>query len=90
LSWQPAGGIRDAFFGKDTAFGSYAIFGKSNINLEDYTHELHHLWQSRAMNNLYLPVYGGLGITAIISKGVFYNYNNFYEQIGYGHYWFDY
>lgn len=90
LSMVYTDGLRDKLFGKETAFGSYAVWGKNSINLEDYTHELHHLWQSRAMNNLYIPAYSGLGMTALIMKGCFYNEYNFFEQIGYGHYWFDY
>lgn len=90
LSMVYSGGLRDKLFGKETAFGSYAVWGKNSINLEDYTHELHHLWQSRAMNNLYIPAYSGLGMTALIMKGCFYDEYNFFEQIGYGHYWFDY
>ena len=92
LSFVYKGGPRDKFFTteteKDTAFGSYAIFGWENIKDETYTHEMHHLWQSRAMNNLFWPTYSALGLSAVLAGGHFINDFNYYEQIGWLHYWY--
>jgi len=92
LTFVYKGGLRDKFFTteteKDTAFGSYAIFGWENIKDETYTHEMHHLWQSRAMNNLFWPTYSALGLSAVLAGGHFINDFNYYEQIGWLHYWY--
>ena len=92
LTFVYKGGLRDKFFTteteKDTAFGSYAIFGWENIKDETYTHEMHHLWQSRAMNNLFWPTYSALGLSAELSGGIFYDHLNYYEQIAYANTWY--
>ena len=46
------GGIKDRIFGTKTGYGAHAIFGcdKKNDSLNKiFVHEIHHLWQSRAM-----------------------------------------
>ena len=92
LTFVYKGGLRDKFFTteteKDTAFGSYAIFGYEDMSNNTFTHEIHHLWQSRAMNNLFWPTYSALGLSAILSGGRFIDDYNYYEQIGWLHYWY--
>lgn len=73
---------------KDTGFGSYAIFGYEDMSNNTFTHEMHHLWQSRAMNNLFWPTYSALGLSAVLAGGHFINDFNYYEQIGWLHYWY--
>ena len=84
------GGLRDIFFPSGTAIGTHAIIGDINIkdDLETYTHELHHLWQSRAMINQFIPTYIFQGLNAIAMGGNFVDYFNYLEQLSYGHEWF--
>ena len=72
------GGLRDKFFGKDRGWGSYAVFGNNHLYppinsdySEMYSHELHHLWQSRAMCNTFLRNYIAHGLTSLIGRGNF-------------------
>ncbi len=70
----------------DAGFSPYVVTGNSNLN-KVYSHELHHLWQSRAFNNLYLLNYGLQGINALLMGGEFLSTYNFYEDLAYGRYW---
>lgn len=86
------GGIKDKFFGTDTGYGAYAIFGcKNPLDTQDdiIVHEIHHLWQSRAMSNSFLLNYGLQGIIAEVMGGDFLDYLNYYEQIAYESKWFE-
>lgn len=92
LTFVYKGGLRDKLFStgndKDTGFGSYAIFGHVDMTNNTFKHEMHHLWQSRAMNNLFWPTYCALGLSAELSGGIFYDHLNYYEQIAYANTWY--
>ena len=96
LTFVYRGGIRDKFFAtktdKDTGFGSFAIFGwegmELNTNNDIFAHEMHHLWQSRAMGDIWGLNYSAMGLSALISGGNFLEYLNYYEQIAYSHCWY--
>lgn len=84
------GGLRDKIFGAGTGFGTYAIWGDANIfsDSETFSHEMHHLWQSRSMTDLFLPNYIINGIEAELMGGKLIDLYNYYEQIAYFHLWF--
>lgn len=90
LSLNYKGGLIDKFFDPAdnlaSGFSLHVVTGNSNLS-DVYMHELHHLWQSRAFNNLYLMNYGLQGINAILMGGNFLNKYNFYEDVAYGEYW---
>ena len=96
LTFVYKGGLRDKIFGKESAWGSFAVFGNNNLypptesKYSDlYSHELHHLWQSRAMGEIFIPNYVAHGLTSLIGRGDFIEKMNFYEQIGYFHHWYE-
>ena len=96
LTFVYKGGLRDKFFGKDRGWGSYAVFGNNYLYPPTdsdssvlYSHEIHHLWQSRAMCNTFLRNYIAHGLTSLIGRGNFIETMNFYEQIGYFHHWYE-
>lgn len=49
-------------------------------NYKGVPHELHHLWHSRALNDLFLANYGLQGLYALILKGNFIANKNYYED----------
>ena len=60
-------------------FSPHTVTGNSNLyKLID--HELHHLWQSRALNDMFLLNYGLQGINALLLKGNFVKDRNYYED----------
>ena len=96
LTFVYKGGLRDKIFSKERAWGSFAVFGNNNLypptesKYSDlYSHELHHLWQSRAMGVIFIPNYVSHGLTSLIGRGNFIETMNFYEQIGYFHHWYE-
>ena len=46
----------------------------------DVIYHIHHLWQSRAFNDLFLLNYGLQGINALLLKGNFVKERNYYED----------
>jgi RHS repeat-associated protein len=90
LSLNYSGGIIDKFYPPgiwDSGFGAHAVIGNSNLkNL--YSHELHHLWQSRAFGDMFLLNYGLQGIDAVLMGDSFLeNYNFFETQADTGYWW---
>ena len=72
-----------------SAWGPYAVFG--NMAKNTIIHEFHHIWQSRAMGDMYLFNYALQGVNAIL-RGKrwedFIDYYNFFEAQAYDYYWF--
>ena len=60
-------------------FSPHTVTGNSNLG-EVLEHELHHLWQSRALNDLFLANYGLQGLNALLLKGNFVAKKNYYED----------
>ena len=52
-----------------------------------YPHELHHLWQSRAFGDMFLPNYILQGLEAKMIGGSFLEEYNYFEDQAYGSYW---
>lgn len=53
-----------------------------------YGHELHHLWHSRAFNDLFLLNYGLQGLNSLLLKGNFIEDMNYYEDfVNYYKWW---
>lgn len=59
-----------------SGFSPYTLTGNSNF-FQLYEHEIHHLWHSRALNNLFLVNYGMQGLNAVFLKGSFVANKNF-------------
>lgn len=54
----------------------------------DVIYHIHHLWQSRAFNDLFLLNYGLQGINALLLKGNFVKERNNYEDyVDYYNWW---
>lgn len=73
-----------------SGFGAHAVIGNSNLfnDPELYSHELHHLWQSRAYGDRFLLNYGLQGIGALlIGSSFLLNYNYFEDQAEGGFWW---
>ena len=74
-----------------SAWGPYAVFGNMNMAKNTIIHEFHHIWQSRAMGDMYLFNYALQGVNAIL-RGKrwedFIDYYNFFEAQAYDYYWF--
>lgn len=64
----------------NTGFTINSIMGNSNLS-GVYSHELHHLWQQRAMLKHYYFNYALNGLTSLMFKGDFINRFNVYEDI---------
>lgn len=82
LSINYKGGLIDKLFNPErlsSGFSPHVITGNSNLE-EVYTHELHHLWQSRSFNDSFLLNYGLQGINALLLKGNFFEKYNYYED----------
>ena len=60
-------------------FSPHTVTGNSSLSVV-LPHELHHLWQSRALNDLFLANYGLQGLYALILKGNFVANKNYYED----------
>ena len=90
LTFEYYGGLMDEFqnpisvhdgiiYTNDAGFSPHTVTGNSNLyKLID--HELHHLWQSRALNDMFLLNYGLQGINALLLKGNFVKDRNYYED----------
>jgi hypothetical protein len=90
LSLNYSGGIVDRFFDPNiyeySGFGAHAVIGNSDL-MKVYTHELHHLWQSRSMGDLFLLNYGLHGINSWLSGDSFIGSSNFFEGQAYEGVW---
>jgi RHS repeat-associated protein len=54
------GGLIDKFADPESmqsGFSPFVVTGNSNVTNQIYSHELHHLWQSRAMGDMFAPNY---------------------------------
>lgn len=60
-------------------FSPHTVTGNSGLSVV-LPHELHHLWQSRALNDLFLLNYGLQGLNALLLKGNFVDERNYYED----------
>ena len=82
LSINYKGGIIDHFYnpkGWSSGFSPHVITGNSRLE-EIYEHELHHLWQSRSFNDVFLLNYGLQGLNALLMGGDFVDTYNYYED----------
>jgi hypothetical protein len=89
LSLNYKGGLIDKIYDPaywDSGFSPHVVTGNSNLS-NVYSLELHHLWQSRAFNDVYLLNYGLQGINALLMGGSFLENYNYYEDVAYGEYW---
>ena len=57
----------------------FVITGNSRLK-DVYQHELHHLWQSRAFNDVFLLNYGLQGFNALLMGGSLVDKFNYYED----------
>ena len=93
LTLTSAGGLGDKLYPPDpyinargeiiqdnTGFTINSIMGNSNLS-GVYSHELHHLWQQRAMLKHFYYNYVLNGLTSLMFKGDFINRYNVYEDI---------
>lgn len=95
ISLVYTGGITDLFYDPgywNSGFGAHSVIGNSNFFRYPslYPHELHHLWQSRAYGDMFLINYGLQGINAMLMGGSFLKEYNFFEDLAYGHSWWNY
>ena len=82
LSINYKGGIIDRFYNPNqwtSGFSPHVITGNSRLK-EVYEHELHHLWQSRSFNDVFLLNYGLQGFNALLMGGSFVDKYNYYED----------
>ena len=90
LTFEYSGGLMDVFqpplsmhngqlYYHNAGFSPYTVTGNSNLG-NVLKHELHHLWHSRALNDLFLANYGLQGLYALILKGNFVANKNYYED----------
>lgn len=92
LSLNYTGGIIDKFYNPKywySGMGAHSVIGNSRL-FEDptlYPHELHHLWQSRSLGDMFLPNYGLQGINAWLRGGEFLKSYNYFEDQAYESYW---
>lgn len=80
------GNIYDQYSG----FGAHSVIGNSNLFNADYdiySHELHHLWQSRAFGNAFVFNYVLQGIEAVSMGGSFLEKYNYFEDIANRRFW---
>jgi RHS repeat-associated protein len=86
LSINYYGGLMSDGYG----YGGHSIITGSNWFSNDkdgYAHELHHLWQSRALNDLFLPIYGLNGLNSLLMGENPLLRTNFFEEQAYGYHW---
>ena len=82
LTLKYTGGLMDVFqpnLKYSAGFSPHTVTGNSSLSVV-LPHELHHLWQSRALNDLFLANYGLQGLYALILKGNFVANKNYYED----------
>ena len=90
LTFEYTGGLMDTFqptlsmhddqlYEVSAGFSPHTVTGNSNLGIV-LKHELHHLWHSRALNDLFLANYGLQGLNALILKGNFVANKNYYED----------
>ena len=73
-----------------SGFGAHSVIGNSNLFNADYdiySHELHHLWQSRAFGNAFVFNYVLQGIEAMSMGGSFLEIYNYFEDIANRRFW---
>lgn len=73
LTFEYTGGLMDIFQPYPeycAGFSPHTVTGNSGLSVV-LPHELHHLWQSRALNDLFLLNYGLQGLNALLLKGNF-------------------
>lgn len=92
LSLNYTGGVVDRWINPKhwaSGFGAHAVIGNSKLfQYPDlYSHELHHLWQSRAFGDMFLLNYGLQGIDAISMGGSFLEECNYFEDQANGCSW---
>lgn len=79
-NFQPTQSMHDSqLYEVSAGFSPYTVTGNSNLG-NVLKHELHHLWHSRALNDLFLANYGLQGLYALILKGNFVANKNYYED----------
>lgn len=78
------GGIIDKIYnpyeGWESGFSPYTITGNSNLN-SLISHEMHHVWQSRSMGDMFMPNYILQGINSWLYGNGFVEAPNWYESI---------
>ena len=82
LTFEYRGGLMDIFQpypAYSAGFSPHTVTGNSGLS-RVLRHELHHLWHSRALNDMYLLNYGLQGLNALILKGNFVAGKNYYED----------
>lgn len=95
LTMEYYGGLEDALFRYPAGFGAYGVLGTSELfkYIEGMGgsilgHELHHLWQSRALGNNFLPDYALHGVAALLMGANPLKEANYFESIAYDYRWF--
>lgn len=81
------GGLLDKAPG---AMGAHTILTNKTDRELFHDHELHHIWQSRSLGDMFLPVYAMQGLSAYLYTKDFSDFIyelNFFETIAYGSYW---
>lgn len=93
LSLNYTGGLIDKMYdpniGWSSGFSPHVVVGNSNLQ-GVYGHELHHLWQSRSLGDLFLLNYGLQGISGMLMDRNFNGFikeRNYFETQGYGRVW---
>lgn len=82
LTLEYRGGLMNVFqpyLWYSAGFSPHTVTGNSGLS-DVLRHELHHLWHSRALNDMYLLNYGLQGLNALILKGNFVARKNYYED----------
>ena len=93
LSLNYTGGIIDRFYDPRnwySGFGAHSVIGNSNLfssEWDGYSHELHHLWQSRAFGDLFLMNYVLQGIGSLLMAGSFLQEPNYFEHQANERFW---
>ena len=91
LTLKYTGGLMDVFqpyLEYSAGFSPHTVTGNSGLSVV-LPHELHHLWQSRALNDLFLVNYGIQGLNALLLKGNFVDERNYYEDFVNYYPWWD-
>ena len=91
LTFEYTGGLMDVFQPSDiyaAGFSPHTVTGNNRLSIV-LPHELHHLWQSRALNDLFLLNYGLQGLNALLLKGNFVDKRNYYEDFVNYYPWWD-
>ncbi|WP_291528454.1 FG-GAP-like repeat-containing protein [Bacteroides sp. UBA939] len=74
------------------AWGPYSVMGPDGFTQESLSHEMHHIWQSRAFGDRFLLHYGLQGISGALLGGNIWDFilrKNYFETQGYGGHWFN-